>query len=88
MGHTHTANALVRAIKKELHICFHSGSNEFLSQCMYSKHNNPRHFFYLEGFWGQPHGPNFPSPRATMLLALRQDCSTAAITTPQKVLPI
>ena len=39
-------------------------------------------FFGLEGFWGQPLGPNFPSPRATML-ALRLDCST-----PQKVLPI
>ena len=46
------------------------------------------HFFFgLEGSWGQPQGPNFPSPWATML-ALRLDCSTAAITTPQKVLPI
>ena len=44
-------------------------------------------FFGLEGFWGQPLGPNFPSPGATML-ALRLDCSTAALTTPQKVLPI
>ena len=41
----------------------------------------------LEGYWGQPQVPNFPSPRATML-ALRQDCSTAALTTPQKVLSI
>ena len=40
----------------------------------------------LKGFWGQPLGPNFPSPWATML-ALRLDCSTAALTTPQKVLP-
>ena len=44
-------------------------------------------FSGLEGFWGQPEGPNFPSPRATML-ALHLDCSTAALTTPQKVLPI
>ena len=45
------------------------------------------HFFGLEGYWGQPQGPNFPSPRATML-ALHLDCSTAALTTPQKVLSI
>ena len=44
-------------------------------------------FFYLEGFWGQPQGPNFPSPWATML-ALRLDCSTAALTTPQTVLSL
>ena len=44
-------------------------------------------FFGLEGFWGQPQGLNFPSPWATML-ALRPDCSPAALTTPQKVLPI
>ena len=44
-------------------------------------------FFGSEGSWGQPQGPNFPSPWATML-ALRLDCSTAALTTPQKVLPI
>ena len=44
-------------------------------------------FFGLEGSWAQPQGPNFPSPWATML-ALRLDCSKAAITTPQKVLPI
>ena len=44
-------------------------------------------FFGLEGSWGQPQGPNFPSPWATML-ALRLDCFTAALTTPQKVLPI
>ena len=44
-------------------------------------------FFGLEGFWGQPQWPNFPSPWATML-ALRLDCSTAALPTPQKVLPI
>ena len=31
--------------------------------------------------------PNFPSPRAT-ILALRLDCSTAALTTPQKVLSL
>ena len=43
-------------------------------------------FFGLEGSWGQPQGPNFPSPRATML-ALRLDCFTAALTTPQKFLP-
>ena len=41
--------------------------------------------FGLEGFWGQPLGPNFPSPQANML-ALRLDCSTAALATPQKVL--
>ena len=41
----------------------------------------------LEVFWGQSQGPNFLSPQATML-ALRQDCSTAALTTPQKVLSI
>ena len=40
-------------------------------------------FFGLEGSWGQPQGPNFPSPGATML-TLRLDCSTAALTTPQK----
>ena len=44
-------------------------------------------FFGLEGFWGQPQGSNFPSPQATMLV-LCLDCSTAALTTPQKVLPI
>ena len=38
-------------------------------------------------FWGGPQGPNFLSPRATML-ALRLDCSTAALITPQKVLSI
>ena len=43
--------------------------------------------FGLEGFWGQPLRPNFPSPWATML-ALRLDCSTAALATHQKVLPI
>ena len=44
-------------------------------------------FFGLEEFWGQPKGPNFPSPQATML-SLRLDCSKAALTTPQKVLSI
>ena len=44
-------------------------------------------FFGLEGFWGQPMGPNLPSPWATMS-ALRLDWSTAARTTPQEVLPI
>ena len=44
-------------------------------------------FFGLEGFWGKPQGPNFPSPQATML-ALRLNCSTAALTTPQIVLSI
>ena len=44
-------------------------------------------FFGLERSWGQPQGPNFPSPWATML-ALRLDCFTAALTTPQKILPI
>ena len=44
-------------------------------------------FFGLEGFWGQRQGTNFPSPQATML-ALRLDCSTAALTTPQKALSI
>ena len=44
-------------------------------------------FFCLKGFWGQPQGPDFLSPRATML-ALRLDCSTAALTTHQKVLSI
>ena len=44
-------------------------------------------FFGLEGSWGQPQGPNFPSPWAAML-ALRLDCSIAALPTPQKVLPI
>ena len=38
-------------------------------------------FFGLDGFWGQPQGPNFPSPWATML-ALCLDCSSAALTTP------
>ena len=49
----------------------------------------PKQFFFfgLEGFWGQPQGPNFPSPWATML-ASRLDCSTAALTNPQKVLPV
>ena len=37
--------------------------------------------------WRDPQGPNFPSPQATRL-ALRLDCSTAALTTPQKVLSI
>ena len=41
----------------------------------------------MEGSWGQPQGPNFPSPWAT-LLALRLYCSTAALTTPQTVLTI
>ena len=41
--------------------------------------------FGLEGFWGQPQGPNFPSPWATKL-ALRLDCS--ALTTPQKGLSL
>ena len=46
------------------------------------------HFFFgLDGSWGQPHGLNIPSPWAT-ILALRLDSSTAALTTPQKVLPI
>ena len=44
-------------------------------------------FFGLEGFWGQPQGPNFPSPWAIMLV-LRLDCPTAALTTPQKVLSL
>ena len=44
-------------------------------------------FFGLKGFWGQPQGPNFPFPWATML-ALRLDCSTAALTISQKVLSI
>ena len=44
-----------------------------------------RIFFGLEGLWGQPQEPNFPSPQATQL-ALRLHCSTAALTTPQKVL--
>ena len=39
------------------------------------------------GFLGQPLGPNIPSPWETML-ALLLDWSTAALTTPQKVLPI
>ena len=55
------------------------------------RHGNVRFpggfFFGLEGSWGQPQGPNFPPPWATML-ALRLDCSTAALTTPQKALPI
>ena len=44
-------------------------------------------FFCLEGSWGQPEGSNFPSPWASML-ALRLECSTAALTTPRKVVPI
>ena len=44
-------------------------------------------FFGLEESWGQPQGSNFPSPWATML-ALRIDCSTAALPTPQRVLPV
>ena len=38
------------------------------------------YFFVMEGFWARLRGPNFPSPRVTML-ALRLDCSTAALTT-------
>ena len=45
------------------------------------------YFFGLEGYWGQPQGPNLPSPEATMLV-LRLHCSSAAITTPQKALSI
>ena len=48
---------------------------------------SPDNFLVLEGSWGQPQGGNFLSPWATML-ALRRDCSTAALTAPQKVLPI
>ena len=44
-------------------------------------------FFGLDWFWGQSLRPNFPSPWTTML-ALRLDCSTAALTTHQKVLHI
>ena len=44
-------------------------------------------FVGLEGFWGQPPESNFPPSWAT-LLALCLNCSTAALTTPQKVLPI
>ena len=59
---------------------FRNASRQFvrLSFCL---------FFGLEGFWGQPQGPNFPSPRATML-ALRLGFSTAARTTHQKDLSI
>ena len=42
--------------------------------------------FWFEGFWGQPQ-PNFPFPWAKKL-ALCLDCSTAAFTTPQKVLSL
>ena len=42
---------------------------------------------FLEGFWGQPEEPNFPSLQATML-ALRLDCSTTALTTHQKLLSL
>ena len=41
-------------------------------------------FFGVEGFWVQPKWANFLSPLATML-ASRLGCSTAALTTPQKV---
>ena len=44
-------------------------------------------FSGLEGFWGQPLGPNFPPPWA-ILLALYLDCSTVALPTLRKVLPI
>ena len=45
-------------------------------------------FFWFGGILGfQPQGPNFRSPLATML-ALRLDCSTAELTTPQTVLPL
>ena len=44
-------------------------------------------FFWFGGTLGQPQEQNFPSPWA-IKLALRLDCSTAALTTPQKVLPI
>ena len=45
-------------------------------------------FLGLDGSWGQPLGAKFPvSPWATML-ALRLDCPTASLTTPQKVLSI
>ena len=46
-------------------------------------HTNKRIFFGVEEFWGQPQGPNFPSPQATML-TLGLDCSTAALITPQE----
>ena len=46
------------------------------------------HFFFsLEGFRGQPQGPNFPSSWATML-ALRLDCPSATLTTTQKFLSL
>ena len=55
---------------------------DILYSCIWQ---NKWHFYFL--VWSQPLGPNFPSPWAT-ILALRLDCSTAALTTPQKVLPI
>ena len=46
-----------------------------------------RNMFSLwERFWGQPPRPNFPRPWATML-ALRIDCSAAALGTLQRVYP-
>ena len=44
-------------------------------------------FFWFGGILGSTSGAEFPSPWATMLV-LRLDCSTAALTPPQKVLPI
>ena len=44
-------------------------------------------YFGLEGFWGKPQEPYFPSPHATMLTS-RLDCSKVALTTPQIVLYI
>ena len=44
-------------------------------------------FFLSGGFWVQPLGQISSLPWATML-ALRLDCSTAALTTPLKDLPI
>ena len=44
-------------------------------------------FFGLEGSWGQPQWPNSP-PNLETTLALCLYCSTAALTTPQKVFAI
>ena len=47
--------------------------------------------FGLVASWGQSHGPKVQSPRAAMLVLrpdCSPDCSTAALTTPQKILSI
>ena len=51
--------------------------------CLFPKYIG---FWGLEGFWGQPQGPNFPFPWAAML-AFRLDCATAAVSAPRRFNP-